>query len=1061
MADETKQTLLEVKLNLSDAIQEMAVYQQKIDDISIEMQKLTAAYKNGETSREQYNQDMIRLKETQKAYKKEMGELSRVTQNQIIAQQKYEGTIKGMCAELSVAKDKLRAMKVTDPGWEEQRDYVDKLNAKIKELEQSYGVYQRDVGHYRTEQEKTKEQIAETVRQMQELIAAHREDSPEMEKCTQDLENYNNALQNSTKNGLDSMTQASMGLIGAMTILGNTFGDDSEESKKMQELVKKLSIAITALTVATKIYQAAQKSGLITRIAMNLQIKTATAALTKEATAEAGATGATIAHKVAQDALNTSMLANPIMLIVAAVVALVAGLVALVAWLVRSTDAQKAANAAMKEYEKQSAASQDAIAHLDAAEKARAITLQQNYQREMADMMKNGATQEQIDKKKAEMEEALLQLTIESSRKKMEEQKKEMAAAEANYKAQVRLMNELIRTKGADAKKTKEQIKAAQEAHQAYLQILNAYNDSVKAISDAEFQIVSNSYSRRSSAADKAYDRAVKQIDNLDKRYQEAYKRRYMFQYDYTKSAEENDAEKWRLAMSLENALFLHQQKVAKDKLELDKKYGKITEEQYKEQMKILASELYTFQLQQAEDIAEHQRQLVENAIKLAGGAMLETRLQEVRDTYAAALRAIQEDTNLSDEEKAYYAVELAQKQAEAEKKIRLDNEKQIADNIKKSIDELYKYDIRQFSAEETEKLAMEIEQQKALIAERKKAGLNTLADEAKLAQLEANMRAAQLNKDYQLAWKNQDKQFKLQKKYLEDEIALYEEGTSQRAALEQELAELVVQYNQQKLESAQDYANQTMEIFSGVHDLMSQLEERSVSEAESAANDRKKALDKQLKAGLISQKQYDKQVADLDADLDKKKAEIARKQAIREKALSALQIGINTAAAIMKIWAEVPKMDFGVSTAVLTALAAATGAVQLAAVLATPIPTARIGGLVQGGTHEQGGVLVNTEGGERIISRDASAAFPELLNLISYIGKHSSVPDTGYAAALLGERSTERNVDGTPIDYDILAQKIGEQVSAALQQNPPRIAVDQYEDARSQYTKIEDSAKI
>lgn len=39
-------------------------------------------------------------------------------------------------------------MKMADPGWSEQRDKVDELNSEIKALEQSYGVYSRDVGNY-------------------------------------------------------------------------------------------------------------------------------------------------------------------------------------------------------------------------------------------------------------------------------------------------------------------------------------------------------------------------------------------------------------------------------------------------------------------------------------------------------------------------------------------------------------------------------------------------------------------------------------------------------------------------------------------------------------------------------------------------------------------------------------------------------------------------------------------------------------------------------------------------------------------------------------------------
>lgn len=264
--DNEKQTLLNVKINLTDTIKEMADYQQKIDAISIQMLKLSAQYKNGEKSAAQYNQEMIRLKETKKAYSKEMNELSRKTQNEIIAQQKYEGTLKGMCAQLSLAKDQLRAMKMTDPGWEEQRQYVDDLNKKIKEVEQSYGVYQRDVGHYRTEIEKTKEQIAETVAQMRELIRTHQEDSPEMQQAAEDLEKYNNALASQGKNSLEAANNGMSALIGALGFLSMAFKDDSAESEKMQKLVKDLSIAMTVLSVITKAYDAAQRKASFRRL---------------------------------------------------------------------------------------------------------------------------------------------------------------------------------------------------------------------------------------------------------------------------------------------------------------------------------------------------------------------------------------------------------------------------------------------------------------------------------------------------------------------------------------------------------------------------------------------------------------------------------------------------------------------------------------------------------------------------------------------------------------------------------------------------------------------------
>lgn len=1060
MAEE-KQTLLNVRINLTDTIKEMADYQQKIDAISIQMQKLTALFKNGDISVQQYNQEMVRLKETKKAYSKEMNELSRKTQNEIIAQQKYEGTLKGMCAQLSLAKDQLRAMKMTDPGWEEQRQYVDDLNKKIKEVEQSYGVYQRDVGHYRTEIEKTKEQIAETVAQMQELIRTHQQDSPEMQQAQEDLEKYNNTLASQGKNSLEAANNGMSALIGALGFLSMAFQDDSAESEKMQKLIKDLSVAMTVLSVITKAYDAAQKKGIVQKIAMNLQTKMAAKALAQEATAQAGSTAAKIAGTKAQIALNTAMMANPIGLIVAAVVALVAGLVALVAWLLKSTDAQKAANEAQKAYEEQVRKSENALAALESRESARAINISKAYQDEIAAMMKSGASKEQIDKKKIEMENALLDAEIASNKERQKIEAETAKKAEANFKAQQVLLQELVRRKGADAKATKEQQKVVDDAYKTYLSHINAMNQAIAAINENEFKKAETAYSSAQSAADKAYSRAQSRLSNLDKRYQEAYKRRYTFQYDYTKSAEENDAEKFRNSVMLEQALFLHQQKVAKDKLALDRKYGKITKAEYEEQLKVLESEYNTFALEQSEMLSEHTREMLNNAIKLAGGVMLDNQLEAIKSKYAAARKEIAESDKLSAEEIRFYTEQLAQQEAEEIKNTRLAARKKTDDMIKSSIDELYQYDIRQFSTDESEQISLEIEKLKRLIAERKKAGLNTLADEAALASAEARLRLAALNKDYQLAWQNRKAQYDMTKEYLEKEIALYAEGTAARAQLEQELAETISAHRQEITESLVDYANQTMSILSSMNDLANNLQDRELQKYEQTHNAEKKSLEAQLKAGLISQKQYDKKVADSDEELERKKAELDIKTAKRQKALGIMQAAINTAAAIMKIWAEVPKADFGVSTGILTALAAATGAMQIAAIAAEPLPTARIGGLVQGATHEQGGVLVNTEGGERIISRNPSAAFPELLNLISYIGKHSSIPDTGYASAILGSGSTKRDVDGTPIDYDILADKIGARISNALQENPPRIAIDEYERARKNYAKIEDSSKM
>ena len=251
--------------------------------------------------------------------------------------------------------------------------------------------------------------------------------------------------------------------------------------------------------------------------------------------------------------------------------------------------------------------------------------------------------------------------------------------------------------------------------------------------------------------------------------------------------------------------------------------------------------------------------------------------------------------------------------------------------------------------------------------------------------------------------------------------------------------------------------------MFSSISTIATNTSNALVQQVEQANEKEKQALDKRLKNGLISQKQYDDKVAKMDAELAEKKAEETRKQAAREKALSAFQIVLNTAAAIMKIWAEVPKMDFGVSTAALTAVAAATGALQLGAVLSEPLPKARRGGLVQGAKHEQGGVLVETEGEERIIAANPSKAFPELLNLISYIGKNAYMPQTGFAERQYGQmlqQTENNNVTRIEIDYDKLGEVVGQKVGEEIKNLQVWLSLTELRDAQDNVVHLDELAR-
>jgi len=115
--------------------------------------------------------------------------------------------------------------------------------------------------------------------------------------------------------------------------------------------------------------------------------------------------------------------------------------------------------------------------------------------------------------------------------------------------------------------------------------------------------------------------------------------------------------------------------------------------------------------------------------------------------------------------------------------------------------------------------------------------------------------------------------------------------------------------------------------------------ENAKLQKFEKDSDTKKRKLKSQLDSGVISQKNYDKQVSKIDAELDAKKADLEYKQAKRQKALSVMNIIMSTAQAIIGIWAQFPKMDFGITAGIMSGVVGALGAIQLATVLATPLP--------------------------------------------------------------------------------------------------------------------------
>lgn len=272
-----------------------------------------------------------------------------------------------------------------------------------------------------------------------------------------------------------------------------------------------------------------------------------------------------------------------------------------------------------------------------------------------------------------------------------------------------------------------------------------------------------------------------------------------------------------------------------------------------------------------------------------------------------------------------------------------------------------------------------------------------------------------------------------------ENEMSALEELHNAKLMSEEEYQEAKAaiqdQYRQAEMEKVaqeiSEWGGQLTNAMSNISAAINASEDAQLQKYKKDNEEKKKALDKRLNAGKISQEQYDKSVAKMDEELAIKENEIAVKQAKRDKAVGITNAIINTAAAIMKIWAEVPKGDFGISTGILTALAAATGAAQIATIAATPLPEMSTGGIVEG-NYAQGDVHPTMLAGQEMVINPT---------------QQKNLWDAANGGGV-----------GGGIDYDILAQKVA-QANASLP--APVLVYREFKDFQSQSVRYQQIASI
>ena len=192
-------------------------------------------------------------------------------------------------------------------------------------------------------------------------------------------------------------------------------------------------------------------------------------------------------------------------------------------------------------------------------------------------------------------------------------------------------------------------------------------------------------------------------------------------------------------------------------------------------------------------------------------------------------------------------------------------------------------------------------------------------------------------------------------------------------AELEANIKEIRVENIKNTIDQIVDYSQQVVSTLNALNDVQKQLtenyilklQEQNAAEIEGINNSGKTYVEKQR---LIDAANF--RTARL-------VAQEKTRQAKADKALALFQAIVNTASGIAK----------AIPNPALIAIAGITGAAQIAAIAAQPIPKFKKGGWVKGASHEGGGVAAELEGGEYVIKKSAASKYAKEIEAINTSG--------------------------------------------------------------------------
>ena len=208
-------------------------------------------------------------------------------------------------------------------------------------------------------------------------------------------------------------------------------------------------------------------------------------------------------------------------------------------------------------------------------------------------------------------------------------------------------------------------------------------------------------------------------------------------------------------------------------------------------------------------------------------------------------------------------------------------------------------------------------------------------------------------------------------------------------------LTNIALEKSEKIKESFLSITDSAMKGFSAFVDWQNTKGDAQIQIYERQQSDQQDILEQRLAAGYITQAQYDAQTAALEEAYNAKRIEIERQQAQRSKALAVFDVSINTAKAIMEIWgAYAANIPLALA---FSALAATTGAFQLAAINAQPLP-----GYAHGRDGGDAEFAYTGEQGTEAIVANGNVFFTPPTSTLTYLPAGASVIPAPQTASMI-----------------------------------------------------------